>query len=345
MDKTYNLTGNIGAEFEWYDVLNKPLFTVVAPRGSILYKQYEYILSQQARPGRLFATIQEALAALPSVPQGQSGLAANVPNDFLPATIYVAPGLHSSATPVIVPTSKSGTKIYFEKGAILQATADLGANTSGLLELQGEEIKLTGFPRLTTNTGGSNTQAGCALIVGGNGNTASGEGTGRGCLVENVVVDGYGGNRDFANDLTIRGASDVVVKNSTFLAFTDTVDEIIRVISSGAGRPGARLRLEDVIAEARNDSGNTVIPLSVASGQDHGEVIGGLYSTDSATTDCVVIASANWYLGGGGLAINSAAVGNKAQIDYSGTGARIGVFYVKQKGGATAASLLSQANI
>lgn len=335
-----SLYDRIGATYDVYDLQNKPLTVAVAVRGSI-----EFSVLESLMPGKVFDNFPAALAALPSVPVGQNGLAANVANDYMSACIYVAKGVHSSATPIVVGATKSGTRIYCEKGSIIQATANLGVNTAGLIELQGEELQLVGYPKLTTNTGDPNLQAGCALIVGGNLNSSSGEGIGRGALIQNLTIDGNGGNRDFANCLTIRGAADVVVENSRLYGFTDTASSIIRIIDSSFGRDGGKTILRNVIAYARSDSGNTAEPLIVAVNQDHGEIYGGAYVTDSATTKPIAIAATNWTLTDGGLAANAAAVGNKVHVDVTGSAPKIGQWYVKQVGGATAATLLSQANV
>jgi hypothetical protein len=313
------------------DRYGRPLFAVVAPATSELYKEVQSI-----NPDILFSSIQNALTALPD----------GSITDQIPTTIYVAPGTYSiSATDrVIVPSTQSGLRIYAEKGAILSASASLGSANNGVLELEGRNIVVDGYLEITS---GVTPQVGSAITIGGSLET---EGDGQGCIVKNVVINGSETSNDFQTGILLRGVSDVVLEDVVAYANQGTSNEIIRVIQADDGvsytRDGNRLKLINCKAVANNDTSNAVIPLTIADDSHPNTIIdGGVYATDGSGK-AIVITSEDCVLTGGGLAASSAAPASGGIVDLvTATGITIGEFYYKDNDATDAAALVDQTNL
>jgi hypothetical protein len=312
----------------------QPLFKVVTPRSSYLYT----FLADQF-PNFLSATLSDAITALPN---GSIATGSDAYITQNPSTIYIAPGVYTTttdATRIIVPATKSGLRIYFDEGSELTTSAALTA-ANGLLEIEGRNVQLVGYPTLANTQA---TQTGSALIIGG---SAASEGDGRGVYVENLTVKGDTAATDWVKPVIIRGAADVVFnnKNGSVIWGCTATTRIISV-EAGNSRNSTNLVLKDVVAKGITDSGNTCVPLTVDASQTGGQIIGGEYTTDGSGK-AIVITANDWSLRGNGLAGSTAAVGNAAHIDLvTATKIRIGQFYVKDLDGTTPASLFDQTNV
>ena len=321
-----------GARALFNSTTGRALFAVVAGATTPLYREIQRVF-----PDLLFTTLNDAVAALDRV-----STAAQSYTNQTAATIYVAPGVYTitaEASRIIIPDTLSGLRIYFEQGAELSTSAALTAG-NGLLEIEGRNVQLAGFPRLS-NTNAS--QTGSALIVGG---SAVGEGDAQGFFCENLAVAGQTAATDWARPVVLRGVTDGT--------FVNTIGAIIwgstgttRIISVEAGnaRNTINLRLVGIIARALIDSGNSCIPLSIDASQEAGSIIGGEYTT-SGSGKAIVITAQDWSLNGGGLAGSTAAVGAGNHIDLvTATRIRIGLFYNKDLDANTAPTLFDQTNV
>lgn len=307
---------------------NQPLFAVVTPRTSSLWNELEGLYS-----AHLFATLADALSALPNGSDYTSYTTQN------PATIYVAPGVYTVTSKQVITDKKSGLRIFFERGAELTTATALSAG-DGLLEIEGRNVQIVGFPLLSNSNA---TQTGSALIIGGS--TAT-EGDGRRAYIENLAVAGSTSATDWVKPVVIRGAQDVqFVNNIGAVIYGSTATTRIISVEAGNSRNSTNLRLVGVIAKAIGDSGNTCVPLTVDASQTGGQIIGGEYTTDGSGK-AIVITADDWSLTGHGFAGSTGAITSGGTVDLvTATKIRIGNFFVKDLDANTATSLLDQTNV
>lgn len=327
-----SLMDRAGARALFNSTTGRPLFAVVAGATTPLYREIQRVF-----PDLLFTTLNDAVAALDKVSTAAQSYA-----NQTTATIFVAPGIYTITTAarrVIIPDTLSGLRIYFEQGAELSTSAILTAG-DGLLEIEGRNVQLAGFPRLSTTNA---SQTGSALIVGG---SAAGEGDAQRFFCENLAVGGLTAATDWAKPVVFRGVTDATLVNTIgAVIWGSTATTRIISVEAGNARNTINLRLVGIIARALTDSGNTCIPLSVDASQDAGSIIGGEYTTDGSGR-AIVITAQDWSLNGGGLAGSTAMIGIGSHIDLvTATRIRIGLFYNKDFDANTAPTLFDQTNV
>jgi hypothetical protein len=319
-----NINNKIGAKFDKIVSTNQALTAYVATPGT-----YYFEVLQALYPDRVFATLADAQASLPTA----------TTTNLIPALIYVTPGTYTVSAKQVFATNRSGLEIYFEAGAIISCDTALSAG-DGVIEIEGTDIKLSGYPTIITTVAA---QTGSALIIGG---SAAGEGTGNRAEINNLSVKGITAATDFAKPVVIRGASHVVFNNPAgrIIGGSTATTSIISV-ESGNSRNSLNLTLNDIKAKALTDSGNTCVPLVVAASQDFGSINGGSFTTDG-TGKAATITAADWEIGKGAFFGSLGALTSGGVVDLiSATRIRIGFAYYKKLDGATAPALIDQANV
>lgn len=320
------LMARAGAKMLFNSTTGKPLFGVVATRTSALWKEVARVY-----PQILYASLSDALTDF----DDGSNVAASYADQQI-ATIYVAPGTYTSTVKQVIKDTQSGLRIFCERGSEFTTATALTAG-DGLIEIEGRNVALVGFPRLSNTNA---TQTGSALIIGG---SASGEGDGIGAYIENLEVLGSTTATDWVKPVIVRGASNVTFKDC--IVYGSTATTRIISVESGNSRNSTNVKFINTRAKAITDSGNTCVPLTIDASQTGGVISGGEYTTDGSGK-AIIITADDWTLDGAGLAGSTAAVGAGNHIDLvTATKIRVGQFYVKDLDGTTPASLFDQTNV
>jgi len=277
---------------------------------------------------RVFRTLQDAINAVPP------GDGTNTFGYYNTKIIVLGNELVTGVT--TIPVNRSGIEIigvgsHYGSAGMYTSTA-LGAGVPILL-VQGNNIAIRNMRFWADTT----TQTGDAIHF-GDATYAALYG-----LVENVRVQGAvsGSYLDFKNGIVIKDAKYSILRDVEVTGGANTAVGIH--YQAGVGN-GKNHRLDNVRSHIFNDTGDTAVPLKVDADQNHGIINGGQFVTHS-TADAITIAGDEWTLTGGGLAATEVAVGVNAHIDITGTEPTIGEFYVKQLGGATAASLFDESHV
>jgi len=287
-----------------------------------------YTEMSRQHPSKVFKSLQ---AAIDAVPAGDGSTTYGNYN-----TKIIVHGTTTVTTTVTVPATKAGIEIVgtdpqWGKAGINTATA-LGAGVP-ILKILGNNCAIRNLRVWAETT----TQTGDAIHFGDATYPALYG------LIENVRVQGAvsGSYLDFKNGIVIKDSKYTIIRKTEVTGGANTAVGIS--IEAGVGN-GKRHRLENVNVHIFNDTGDAAIPLQIAADQNLGIIQGGEYITHS-TADAIEIGGNEWTITGGGLAANEDIVGVETQIDWNGAQRIVGEFYVKQLGGATAASLFSEANV
>jgi hypothetical protein len=317
-----SLSSRIGVRFDWYDVLNKPLFVMVAPRDSVFFKQAEFLLNQQGKPGRIFDNFASAISALPQVGSA---------NNPVPATLYFAEGKISTNTSLVIPKSLAGLTVYQEFGSELVASADLGS---------GNHVLTSAADKVTMYLNGrfysdSATQAGGAVAIGG---TTDAIGNGNDNKVFNLTAGSFGAGDDFTQTVLVRGSDRVDLVN---VNIQTNAAPGMQVSANSSSNNCNRVRFINCIVRTKSNAR----PLLIDATQADGSIIGGLYE-NVGTNSAIQINGSNWFIGGGGLAANQSTVGANQPVDLAtATDITIGQWFVKDIDAATAPTQLDQTNV